>query len=89
MSLEKLDALDGRVRKLVQEVIELRQANAHLKEELQRAYESKDRQDERATAWEQERTQIRGRIEKVLEELEVVDCENGELQEAVSGDQGY
>ena len=89
MSLEKLDALDSRVRKLIHEVIELRRENAGLKEELQRAYESKSFQEGRAMAWEQERTQIRGRIEKVLEELDVVDYENGELQEAIVGDQSH
>ena len=89
MSLEKLDALDSRVRKLIHEVIELRRENAGLKEELQRAYESKNFQEGRAMAWEQERTQIRGRIEKVLEELDVVDYENGELQEAIVGDQSH
>ena len=87
MSFEKLNALDLRVRKLVQEVIELRRANAVLQEELQRAYESKNREEERAMTWEKERTQIRNRIEKVLDELDVADCPNGEWQETVAGEQ--
>ena len=89
MSLDKLDDLDDRVRKLIQEVIGLRQANALLKEELERAHESNGLKEAQASVWEEERTHIRGRIEKVLEELDIVDCENGELQEAVHGDQSY
>ena len=89
MSFEKLNALDSRVRKLVQEVVELRRANAVLQEELQQAYVTKNRQEERALAWEEERTQIRDRVEKVLEELDIVECQNGELQETVAGDQSY
>ncbi len=87
MSFEKLNALDLRVRKLVQEVIELRRANAVLQEELKRACESKNREEERALTWEKERTQIRDRIEKVLDELDVADCPNGELRETVAGEQ--
>ncbi len=89
MSFEKLNALDLRVGKLVQEVMELRRANAVLQEELQHAYETKNHQEERALAWEEERTQIRDRVEKVLEELDVVECQNGELHGAVAGDQSY
>lgn len=89
MSFEKLNALDLRVRKLVQEVIELRRANAVLQEELQHAHETKNHQEERALAWEEERSQIRDRVEKVLEELDLVECRKGDLQEAVAGDQSY
>ena len=89
MSLEKLNALDAHVRKLIQEVIVLRQENGKLREELQRARDSQVREEERAIAWEEERTQIRSRIERVLEELEVADSRNGTLEEAMTCDQTH
>lgn len=89
MSFDKLNALDLRVRKLIQEVIELRRANAMLQEELQRAKDSKNQEEERTMVWEKERTQIRDRIEKVLDELDIADCPIGDLQETVAGDQSY
>ena len=89
MSLEKLNALDAHVRKLIQEVIVLRQENGKLREELQRARDSQVREEERAIAWEEERSQIRSRIERVLEELEVADSQNGTLEEAMTCDQTH
>ena len=89
MSLEKLNALDVRVRKLVQEVVELRRANAVLQEELRQAYESRNREEERSMTWEKERIQIRNRIERVLDELDVADSPNGDLQEILTGDQNH
>lgn len=89
MSFEKLNALDLRVRNLVQEVIELRRANAALQEELRHAYELKNREEERSMTWEKERTQIRDRIEKVLDELDVAAGPNGDLQETLTGDEDH
>lgn len=73
MSLEKIEALEVRVRKLVDLVVELRQAKANLEEELQVARERLVKQEELSHGWEEERSSIRSRIEKVLGELEFLD----------------
>ena len=73
MSLEKIDALEVRVKKLVDLVVELRQDKAMLQEELQAARERVVKQEELSEGWEEERTNIRSRIEKVLDELEFLD----------------
>ena len=76
MSLEKLEALEGRVRKLVDLVVELRQNKTQLEKELQKAREVLDKQKELVHGWEEERTNLRSRIEKVLDELEFLDHGN-------------
>ena len=73
MSLEKIEALEVRVRKLVDLVVELRRDKASLEEELQVAREGIAKQEEVYQGWEEERTNIRSRIEKVLDELEFLD----------------
>ena len=73
MSLEKMEALEVRVKKLVDLVVELRQDKAMLEEELQTARERAVKQEELSEGWEEERTNIRSRIEKVLDELEFLD----------------
>lgn len=76
MSLEKLEALEVRVRKLVDLVVELRQDKTQLEKQLQMAREGLDKQKEHLHVWEEERTNIRSRIEKVLDELEILDHGN-------------
>ncbi len=76
MSLEKIEALEVRVRKLVDLVVELRHDKATLEEELQAARERLVKHDELTQGWEDERTSIRSRIEKVLGELEFLDNTN-------------
>lgn len=71
MALEKMETLEGRIRNLVALVQELKTRNAHLEEEIQLAKKRLLQQAELYRAWEQERTDIRLRIEKVLGELEV------------------
>ena len=73
MSLENIEALEVRVRKLVDLVVELRQDKANLEEELQVARERLVKQDELTQGWDEERITIRSRIEKVLGELEFLD----------------
>ena len=73
MSLEKIEALEVRVRKLVDLVVELRADKASLEDELQVARERLVKQDELTQGWEEEQTSIRSRIEKVLGELEFLD----------------
>ncbi|GJL53787.1 cell division protein ZapB [Nitrospira sp. M1] len=73
MSLDNIEALEVRVRKLVDLVVELRRDKASLEEELQVARERLGKHDELTQGWEDERTNIRSRIEKVLGELEFLD----------------
>ncbi len=71
MALEKMETLEGRIRNLVALVQELKTRNAHLEEQLQLAKKSLIQQAELNREWDQERSDIRLRIEKVLGELEV------------------
>ena len=73
MSLENIEALEVRVRKLVDLVVELRQDKVSLEDELQTAQELLVKQEELSQGWEEERTSIRSRIEKVLGDLEFLD----------------
>ena len=73
MSLENMEALEVRVRKLVDLVVELRQDKDTLEEDLRAAKERLVKHEELSLGWEEERTSIRSRIEKVLGELEFLD----------------
>ena len=70
MSLENMKALEVRVRRLVNLVQELKQANELLKEDLNQATEQLTKQSELVSDWEEERGHIRKRIETVLGELD-------------------
>ncbi len=76
MSVEKLDTLEVRVRKLLDLVVELRQDKSHLEQELEVTRERLAKHEEMSGGWEEERTNIRSRIEKVLGELEFLDRSN-------------
>ena len=76
MSLEKLEALEVRVRKLVDLLVELRKDKTQLEKQLQKAQEGLDKQKDLLHVWEKERTDIRSRVEKVLDELEILDHGN-------------
>jgi hypothetical protein len=74
MSLERLDALEIRIRDLVKLVQDLKRKNAALEEELRLARERLSIRDDENRRWERERVDIRSRIEKVLGEIEVLEC---------------
>lgn len=76
MSVEKLETLESRVRKLLDLVVELRQDKSHLEQELESTRERLAKHEEMSEGWEEERTTIRSRIEKVLGELEFLDRSN-------------
>lgn len=76
MSVEKLETLEVRVKKLLDLVIELRQDKSHLEQELEATRERLAKHEEMSEGWEEERTTIRSRIEKVLGELEFLDRSN-------------
>ncbi|HBP88089.1 MAG TPA: hypothetical protein DD706_10380 [Nitrospiraceae bacterium] len=73
VSVEKLETLEARVKKLLDLVIELRQNKSHLEQELESTRERLAKHEEMSEGWEEERTTIRSRIEKVLGELEFLD----------------
>ena len=70
MSLEKLESLEVRVRKLVELIVELRQEKTQIEKQLQMAREQLIKQKKLSQDWEDERTHIRSRIEKVLVEFQ-------------------
>ncbi len=74
MSLERLDALETRIRDLVKLVQELKRRNAALEEELRTTRERLAIQEDVNRRWERERNDIRIRIEKVLDEMEALEC---------------
>jgi chromosome segregation ATPase len=76
VSVEKMEQLEVRVRKLLDLVVELRQNKSYLEQELQSTREHLAKQQDMSEGWEDERTTIRSKIEKVLDELEFLDHSN-------------
>lgn len=74
MALDRLDALETRIRDLVKLVQELKQKNALLEEELKTARQRLTAQDDMNRQWEKERMDIKTRIEKVMNEMELLEC---------------
>jgi DNA repair ATPase RecN len=70
MALERMAALESRVHSLVELVQELKRTNTLLQGELRAAKERLVKQEEMGRRWEEERMDIRARIEKVLSELD-------------------
>jgi chromosome segregation ATPase len=64
------------LEKLLDLVVELRQDKSHLEQELEATRERLSKHEEMSEGWEEERTTIRSRIEKVLGELEFLDRAN-------------
>lgn len=83
MSLEKLEALEVRVKRLVDMVQDLKQANGVLQQELTQARQNLDQQEGLSQDWEEERAHIRTRIEKVLDDLHFLETQDNELQEVI------
>ncbi len=81
MSLEKLEALEVRVKRLVDMIQDLKQANGVLQQELAQARQSLNQQEGLSQDWEEERAHIRTRIEKVLDDLHFLETQDNELQE--------
>jgi len=88
MSLEKMEALEERVKRLVDMVHHLKQANGVLQQELEEAHQRLDQQESLSHDWEEERSHIRSRIEKVLDDLQFLENPESELQ-GVSRDKRY
>lgn len=73
MATERLEALEARVRKLVEMVQLLKRENAELQGQLRAAKEQVARQQQYGQRWEEERDDIRARIERVMGELELLE----------------
>jgi predicted RNase H-like nuclease (RuvC/YqgF family) len=73
MALEKMEALEARITSLVNLVQELKRTNTTLHGELRAARERLSKQVELSRRWKDERHDIRVRVEKVLDELDVLD----------------
>ena len=74
MGLDRLDALETRIRDLVKLVQELKRENASLEDEIKVARQRLASQDDLNRRWEKERTDIKVRIEKVMSEIELLEC---------------
>ncbi len=70
MALDRMEALEARVRKMVDMIQDLKETNASLEKELERARAHLEQQESESRRWEEERADIRSRIEKVLGELD-------------------
>lgn len=73
MSLDRLDALETRIRDLVKLVQEYKRKNTLLEEELKAARQRLASQDDTNRQWEKERMDIKARIEKVMNEMELLE----------------
>ncbi|MEK6633887.1 MAG: hypothetical protein AABY94_11240 [Nitrospirota bacterium] len=74
MALDRLDALEGRIRELVKLVQEFKKKNALLEDELKATRQRLSSQDDMNRQWEQERVDIKARIEKVMGEIDLLEC---------------
>ena len=74
MALDRLDAFESRIRDLVKLVQELKKKNAAIEEELKVARRRVTEKDEANRRWEQERVDIKLRIERVLSDIELLEC---------------
>ncbi|MEK7299668.1 MAG: hypothetical protein ABL965_09635 [Nitrospira sp.] len=74
MSLDRLDALEGRIRELVKLVQEFKKKNALLEDELKATRQRLSSQDDMNRQWEQERVDIKARIERVMGEIDLLEC---------------
>lgn len=74
MTLDHLDALEIRIRDLVKLVQDIKRKNASLEDDLRLARERVAVRDDENRRWEQERVDIRSRIEKVLGEIDLLEC---------------
>ncbi len=74
MALDRLDALETRIRDLVKLVQELKRKNASLEDEVKAARQRLSSQDDLNRQWEKERIDIKSRVEKLMGEIELLEC---------------
>ena len=74
MALDRLDALESRIRDLVKLVQVLKKKNAAAEDELKVVRQRLAEKDDSNRRWEQERVDIKSRVEKVLGDIELLEC---------------
>lgn len=74
MTLDGLDALETRIRDLVKLAQDLRQKNTSLDEEARTIRQRLESEKELNRRWEKERSDIHSRIEKVISDIDVLEC---------------
>ncbi|HEX7093811.1 MAG TPA: hypothetical protein VF205_09075 [Nitrospiraceae bacterium] len=74
MALDRLDAIENRIRDLVKLVQELKKKNASAEEELKVFRQRLAEKDDSNRRWKQERVDIKSRVEKVLGDIELLEC---------------
>jgi hypothetical protein len=73
MALDRLDALETRIKDLVKLVQELKKRNAGLEDDLRMTRQRLADESDSNRRWARERTDIKVRIEKVLSDIEVLE----------------
>jgi hypothetical protein len=70
MALERLEALEARVRGLVELIQDLKRKNAAMEKDLRHMRERLMKEEEVSRRWTTERVGIKSRIERALRELD-------------------
>lgn len=86
MTLDRLDALENRIKDLVKLVQELKKRNAAVEAELTVVRQRLAEKDDSNRRWEQERVDIKSRIEKVLGDVELLECFEERKEVAIDED---
>ena len=86
MSLEKMEALEVGVKRLVDVVQHLKQANGILQQELEEVHQRLVQQEALSQNWEEERARIRRKVEKVLDDLHSLESQDSEPQEVTANE---
>ncbi len=86
MALDRLDALENRIKDLVKLVQELKKRNAAVEAELAVVRQRLAEKDDLNRRWEQERVGIKSRIEKVLGDVELLECFEERKEVAIDED---
>ena len=81
MSLNKLADLEAKVKTLIAHLQELKRRNAQLEERLREVDGRLTKKDATMRRWEKERTWLRGKLRKVLGELEAIEFSEPSLRD--------
>jgi chromosome segregation ATPase len=73
MTLDRLDALETRIKDLVKLIQELKKRNAGLEDDLRVTRQRLAEESDSNRRWARERTDIKVRVEKVLSDIEVLE----------------
>jgi hypothetical protein len=73
MALDRLDALETRIKDLVKLIQELKKRNAGLEEDLRSIRQRLADESDSNRRWARERTDIKVRVEKVLGDIELLE----------------